>query len=129
MTLTPYHARHYSRFSRRHTQPVLNGAEGLSGLLFADPMEMSILNLLVCSDWLNCFACPVIDFIVLDVVLVNQDVRGWKIGKNKERAQKGNFSLYAMKTLLAMSVAFLLLCGFDSFMERNTTASGEYHEK
>jgi len=32
-----------------------------------------------------------------------------------------------MKTLLAICVAFLLLCSCDSLMKRNTTASREYH--
>lgn len=79
--------------------------------------------------WLICFAFPVVDFIVLVVILIFQDVSGWKIAKNTEQAQKGNFSLYAGKTIMAMSVAFLFLCGCGSLMERNSTASGEYHEK
>ncbi len=92
-------------------------------------MEMSILNLLVCSVWLICFAFLVIDLIVLDVILVFQYVSGWKIEKNKEQAQKGNSYLYAMKTIMAMSVTFLLLCSCGSLMERNTTASREYHDE
>jgi hypothetical protein len=78
---------------------------------------------------LICFASPVIDFIVLDVILVFQDVRGWKIVKNKEQAQKGNSYFYAIKTILAMIVAFLFLYGCGSPMERNTTASREYHDE
>ena len=93
---------------------------------FEDDVYLKHISLYV---WLTCFAFLVIDFIVLVVILVNQDVRGWKIVKNKEQAQKGNFSLYAMKTILAMSVAFLLLCSCDSLMERNTTASREYHDE
>jgi hypothetical protein len=63
------------------------------------------------------------------MILVFQYVSGWKIVKNKEQAQKGNSYLYAMKTILAMSVTFLLLCGCDSLMERDTTASRKCHDE
>jgi hypothetical protein len=76
---------------------------------------------------LICFAFLVIDLIVLDVILVFQDVSGWKIVKNKEPAQKENSYLYAMKTIMAISVAFLLLCSCGSLMDRNTAPSREFH--
>jgi hypothetical protein len=41
---------------------------------------------------------------------------------------KRKFFIYAMKTILAISVEFLLLCICDSLMERNSTASREYYD-
>ena len=68
-----------------------------------------------------------IDLIILDMILIFQDVIGWKIVKNMEQAQKGNSHLYAMKTIMAISAAFLLLCSCGSLMDRNTAPSREYH--
>jgi hypothetical protein len=42
---------------------------------------------------------------------------------------KRKFLFLWMKTILVMSVAFLLLRGYGSLMERNTTASREYHDE
>jgi len=51
-----------------------------------------------------------------------------KLGRISNDPKKNSY-LYAMKTLLAICVAFLHLCSCDSLLERNTTVSREYHDE
>ena len=54
---------------------------GLSWLLFADPMEKSIFNLLAHRFWLNWAKCRVFDLVIADVIVLFQDFKGWILGK------------------------------------------------
>jgi len=62
----------------------------------------SILNLLVGRFWVILFVFCVVDFVVLGVITLFQDVSGWileKIVRDLMQAQKGNSYLFNIASL------------------------------